>query len=60
MKEEIFIGLKIKKIFEERLFSTKLNSTGIGTWETFENVCRNSENLKEKISSYSVMGCNRH
>jgi hypothetical protein len=60
MKEEIFIGLKIKKIFEDRVFSTKLNSTGIGTWKTFENVCRNSENLQEQISSYSVMGCNSH
>ena len=52
MKEEIFISPKIKKkIFEDKVFSTILNSTGRGTWKTFENVCRNSEILKEQTSS---------
>jgi hypothetical protein len=57
MKVEIFIGPKIKKKIEEHVFSTKLNSTGKGTWKTFENVCRNSEILQEQISSYSAVGC---
>lgn len=49
MKEEIFIGRKFKKLFEDHFFNSKLNSTGRRTWKTFENICRNREIGVEQI-----------
>ena len=61
-------NLKKKKLFEDQVFSTELNSTERRTWKAFENDCSNflsheklencSEIVQELISSYSAVGCN--
>jgi hypothetical protein len=68
MKEGIFIGPQITRLFEDKDLSTKLCCTKRRAWKAFENICKNflstgkeensSEILGELISSYSVMGCN--
>ena len=52
MKEGIFIGPKIKQLFEGHGFDTKLNATERRPWKAFENVCRNFLG-NEKAENYS-------
>jgi hypothetical protein len=46
MKQRIFVGPKITKLFEDQNFSIKLNSTERRAWKAFENVCRNFRGKK--------------
>jgi len=70
MKEGIFVGPKIKQLFEDHDFSTKFNAKERRHWKALETVCRNSlgnkkaenysENVHELISLYSATGVTRH
>ena len=67
MKERIFFGPQITRIFEDQDFSTKLNYTERRAWKASENIQKKfrdnerAENyceiLRKPISSYSAMGC---
>jgi hypothetical protein len=53
MKEEIFIGPQITRLFEDQDLSTELNcSTERRVWKAFKNVCRNLLGI-EKAENYS-------
>jgi hypothetical protein len=64
MKKGIIVGPRIKQLFEDHNFSTKLNATERRAWEAFENDYRNflrnekaknfSGIVQELISSYSA------
>jgi hypothetical protein len=40
MKQGIFVGPQIKRLFEDHNFSTKLNATDRRAWEAFEDAGR--------------------
>lgn len=52
LKEEIFVGTKIKQLFEEHNYSTKLDATERRDWEAFGNLCGNvlENELQENCS----------